>query len=1398
MKRSWMHGTLVLVLGMILSSLVHAGGNGGSSGQGSGKIDIEKAQRDFQIRYELLNGGKHVGWLPCSKCSRVPTPPFPKNDFYGTKDLSELEKAALVGDLVGKFWGAEAIYGGFVKNEPENNFPGYTTTDFPTITRSATNPLEFVQGGNTMDYRAALGKVQGYIQELKFRTNGAGYKIGSRKSVFALGGNQGPEATCDSAKASADSYLNFYISFFGWDSSDTGNIGANATTSFSLDLKQATRGLQQGQIFSDLTAYKDIRGVKANAFLKVEHFADGVAFEPPVEADPPGDAVYKKWTSATAGEIWESDVLGDDIPTEWPSDCPTEGAIHGWQIVGMIVLVEINFQPTADPMDCQQCTAQSCTIGATSASNGCVQYVINLGKTDDGEGAGFIWLNEETPRALMGKPDALRWVIMQGSSGVEAIKTLNGTVNANGNVLRQVRTPDGLVDIVPPGTNDYVYDIKFYKNDQVGSKSSGVYQIVSGQENNWFKKITVENPDMDPEENFNTLIITDYKEGGGVDNKTEFEYSTDAGQTLWDMSTGWTGSAYLRWERRSQEWIDDDTKLVEIHEMRDGSSGGTLVEYHTTVSELFDWGLEVIEEEIDPDGPSVSVQAVLTSRWDYYTDPEDEDNYGRIKQIVTDTGYWERYEYDTAHRISKVWKQYQNSAAPDIESSPVASESVLTEYSYNPLVDNDVLDGSDSGKGLPGSDGIDEQITLMVEKVNGVELGRTWSIASSGGTTSGYSSDYTWDIYCPQTGDTNGAWNAPGNLVILTESHEYTDNAYEADAMNGKPKTVKRMVMGASSAVTVQTITKYNYNGLITTIQSGIAGANGSDIAFGTETVTETNDAGYTISSVRKAMVNNSTASQPTLSSLEVPIGEFDDFRRPTRVDYLDGTYTESEYACCGLIETRNREGLITTYDTYDALERVTAMTDAVSTSGEIETHTKYDAAGRTTELKRKKNSSEQITIAAYDAAGRLIKQRDPDGYWTFHTYRKVKSNGATFAPGTDTGSFYNETRVYPHQDGINVPVQVTWEDGAGRTLRSFTMSVTGSWNTNGLGTSLPSGSEAKATEFTRSETEYDWRGRSISQTEWYDIANNLSYETEFFYDLLDRQVRVKSPIGDYAATVYDARGNAVSEWHGTDATGATAADPDGSGSPNNMVKVSERFYDADMDGDEGEFDYRPFVTSVKSLAPVDTLSYSEVRYEYDAYRRQEWTKPQEADGGAWTQTLYDAESSRPTESIVYSNGSTSYIVAKSAQAYDATTKRKTTSRMYEVNGSGGLTGKYLETAYSYDDAGRQIKVTDPKGGFTKTGYDELGRVAWTANCSKEGSDASATTLVDDIVLTETIPTYSTMGDVLLVTTYTRNHDGTATGSLSSTPADARITYQATWYDAAHRPTHVADYGNAP
>src|SRR5690606_23195305 len=113
----------------------------------------------------------------------------------------------------------------------------------------------------------------------------------------------------------------------------------------------------------------------------------------------------------------------------------------------------------------------------------------------------------------------------------------------------------------------------------------------------------------------------------------------------------------------------------------------------------------------------------------------------------------------------------------------------------------------------------------------------------------------------------------------------------------------------------------------------------------------------------------------------------------------------------------------------------------------------------------------------------RVTRQTDGEAGHMYYTYRFVKPDGTAFTPGTDTGSFYSETRVYPHGNTLGV-VRVTWEDGRGNVVREWTGSTSSTWNSS----SPPSGSES-LTERSRTTTTYDWADRPVATRSYFDLT---------------------------------------------------------------------------------------------------------------------------------------------------------------------------------------------------------------------------------------------------------------------------------------------------------------------
>jgi RHS repeat-associated protein len=212
-------------------------------------------------------------------------------------------------------------------------------------------------------------------------------------------------------------------------------------------------------------------------------------------------------------------------------------------------------------------------------------------------------------------------------------------------------------------------------------------------------------------------------------------------------------------------------------------------------------------------------------------------------------------------------------------------------------------------------------------------------------------------------------WNAPTSLQ--TETLRYASGDFEGRL---------RRELRPDGTGTLVTYSLNTGNGQLTiTTLDGQPNPAGTDILAGRRTLAVTNLQGQLVS--EHVYRIESTPANLLLSSAVAEPTQYDVFGRPKWIDYDDGTYETRTYACCGLKEERNREGIVTVYD-YDALGRRTHTTRAG-----ITLKTTYDAAGRERKTQRypENDFSAAITLSEtdYDLAGRVTATRDAAGRQT-------------------------------------------------------------------------------------------------------------------------------------------------------------------------------------------------------------------------------------------------------------------------------------------------------------------------------------------------------------------------------------------------------------------------------
>jgi YD repeat-containing protein len=130
---------------------------------------------------------------------------------------------------------------------------------------------------------------------------------------------------------------------------------------------------------------------------------------------------------------------------------------------------------------------------------------------------------------------------------------------------------------------------------------------------------------------------------------------------------------------------------------------------------------------------------------------------------------------------------------------------------------------------------------------------------------------------------------------------------------------------------------------------------------------------------------------------------------------------------------------------------------------------------------------------------------------------------------------------------------------------------------------------------------------------------------------------------------------------------------------------------------------------------------------------------------------------------------------------------------------TGAISTNSLNTNIYYNHRGQTIEISAPGGLVSKSVYDGAGRVikSYQTDGASGTSWTAAGGVTGDNVLTETIATYDSDGNPLLVTTKDRFHDETATGELGdpNTSPKSRNSYVASYYDLANRLTNKVDVG---
>ncbi|MBI3418204.1 MAG: hypothetical protein HY043_23180 [Verrucomicrobia bacterium] len=492
-----------------------------------------------------------------------------------------------------------------------------------------------------------------------------------------------------------------------------------------------------------------------------------------------------------------------------------------------------------------------CVYGSGVPLNGSVDMGFKLGKTGFGRHGARMKLFENTPCPALQTPARLNALLF--GKEAECIFAAGTT-----NQLRQIRVPQGLVDISTIATNRYL--AYFYSTNAIGNNGNkdvnGLYVTNGTPPLNLYD---ICNPVAT---NFNTLWVTENRGGLIVSNVYNYVPAAGGNPAEWQVTAG-TG---LRYERK--QYATNGTTRTETHHVVNPANSQTIKKSQDTLQTL-SFGDALTQRVLDPD------TAQLTATYSYYTNVTD-NGYGKLAQTIFANGGWQIAEYDTQKRIARVYSSFLNQA-------PTNNASLCRKIEYD-YTTNVVSGSGDIGAyrtHLPRRE---------IEYVLGQEVRRKYFV---------YLTCEKREIVCVAPG---AAWNDSANLVTITKrvpSGFYKDELLYVKAPDG-------------------TLTTYTYStnstSQTTTVDTGKPDTTGTNVVDGTRSINIVGVAGQTLTNSVVDILSGITLSQDIYSN-------FDTQQRAQRVDHLDGTFETMSYGCCGLDSQTDRDGVTTSY-AYDNLKR--------------------------------------------------------------------------------------------------------------------------------------------------------------------------------------------------------------------------------------------------------------------------------------------------------------------------------------------------------------------------------------------------------------------------------------------------------------------------------------------
>ncbi len=790
------------------------------------------------------------------------------------------------------------------------------------------------------------------------------------------------------------------------------------------------------------------------------------------------------------------------------------------------------------------------------------------------------------------------------------------------NRLRQVKGAQGLADIVV--SNSYAYELRFYGDAGAKNASTGLYEPPGLP----FSSIRVENPDGATA--FNRLCIT--RNGSDI---SLFTYAPAS--NAWELVTGFANA--LRRET-TQETRAGSLRTVS-RTVRD--AGTNLVSQSVSFYRTFPWGEELVQttEGLAPTTKSIS--------YTFYTNLTDGFNYRRLRSVRHSNGYWEYYKSYGAQGLTKSVRQFGNNPYAETASWPDGSNR-SSEVTY-------------SGK-----------METHLEYLKGRLVSKRWRNEVVPGET--------WD--CVATHPTITNWDSPSNLITRTFEYRNTDSqgawvghVHKAINPDGTMTLYRYFTETITDPFSAE-LPPPQLRVRRTVTSSGQGNTDNTEVIDGERTETIEDLYGNAISRREYDILSG------LLINSEITTTR-DTFGRLTRIDYLDDTYVNRSYDCCGLAQETDREGITTTYNTdhtvlLDLDHNGTPETyyGTTVTRAGISTHTFTDTLGRA--FKTIIQGTNGALIVEDERHYNVLGDLD----WT----KDALSRTTTYSE-TNQGGFTLRTTTFP--DGSQ-SIGSTYQDGSacetrGNAVQSLRYAYdavqdNGVWVQTTTQTRLETNG-APSAEFTSTYT--DFAGRAYkTQSPWPDGGTSAVA----FRAYNARGQLAKSTDADGVSTLYTYNGHGELETTAVDVANPGVID---FGGADRITRSTTAWENSAL---RGSVVHRT-VTEVweNNGSPQSTIVQTS---ETSADGTQNWLT--QCGLTTRTTTAIDRANRRRTVISVNPDGTSTEAVfeqglQKSVTRYDANTSQVT------------------QTAFEYDAFGRLQTSTDARNGATTYTYYDDGQL---------------------------------------------------------------------------------------